>query len=273
MGALVLLTLGALVLMGASTKSTPQPNRFPPLPDGDFDYLQEDEGDLVLEEDGLTYEGSGYEGVPIAQMKAVQHYLALLEYYAGEIHGRYTDATEDAIAEFQGFVNFPQTGEPTQETLVALADVALDIQEQYDTQADEITDPDNEKPLSNLFVYQGAVLSLDDSIHSILGVGKGSYIEVWDTSTTLEDKVSRVLPVAEANPDIQFFVYQGEEAPIGDASSVWADSITTIRGYTQTSWSTLGSAVLNGPTKTDTAFWAEFDEDLAGTVHDIHLYG
>jgi hypothetical protein len=139
---LPLLAIGGLLALSASTKSTPK-SKHVPFPDGDFDYMEEDEGDLILEEDGeeVVYEGSGYGDMPVAQMKAVQHYLALLNMYWEEIHGRFTLATEAAIAEFQEFVNLPANGEPTQETLVALADVAQNIIEQYDTFAEEEEGP------------------------------------------------------------------------------------------------------------------------------------
>lgn len=271
-----ILIIGGALLLGASTKSAPAKSYDVPLPDGDFDYMDEDDGDLVLDEDGYTYEGSGYGDMPIAQMEAVQHYLQMLGYYQGEIHGRYTDATDSAIKQFQDFVNLPMTGEPDQTTLVALADVAENILEQLDTQAEEeeVSDDYIEKPLPNLFVYNGPLILLTENILPIAGVGKiagsGHYpphILVWDNSTALEEKVSRVLPVAAANPDIRFFVYQGEEESL-DKPHDWADSFTVIDWYAEGYYNS-GLGILRGPQTTDTSFWNEFDETLGWSVIDL----
>lgn len=138
---LPLLALGSLLLLGTSAKDTPgQKAHLDDLPSplGDYDYLIEDEGDLILEEDGLVYEGSGYAEMPIEQMQAVQHYLALLGFYDGDYHGRYTDATQYAIEDFQTLVGLPETGEPTQDMLQALAEMVTATPEE---ELEDVPDP------------------------------------------------------------------------------------------------------------------------------------
>ena len=107
----VFLALALGLVFAAGRKSSPASENLP-LPDGLFGYTEEDEGDLLLEEDDYTYEGSGYGDMPVAQMRSIQFYLQELDFYDGELHGRFTDRTMDAISEFQQWAELPMTGEP-----------------------------------------------------------------------------------------------------------------------------------------------------------------
>jgi hypothetical protein len=201
----------------------------PPLPDEDFDYMEEDEGDLILEEDDMVYEGSGYDGVPIAQMESIQYYLLELDFYRGEIHGLFTDATQSAIQEFQSWVNLVPSGEPTPETIQTLAEVIVNMQ-------DDPVDPgpfSPDAPAPNVLIVEGFYPS---GLYPDLTDIPYPRIEIRGDRVSVEQKAALVAPYAQAYPGIWFVVYQQ------DADAGWPTPSTSVRGATSMSQWTSGFA-------------------------------
>ncbi len=226
--------LGTLLLIGAasgSAKPAPPVSLGPPLPDEDFDYMEADEGDLVLEEDDMVYEGSGYDGIPIEQMKSIQYYLAELDFYHGEIHGMFTDATQSAIQEFQSWVELVPSGDPTPQTLQILAEVILKMHDDMIEEEPEPFSPD--APAPNVLIMEGFYPSGSYPDLSDIPYPR---VEIRGDRVSVEHKAALVAPYAQAYPGIWFVVYQQ------DADAGWPTPSTSVRGATSMSQWTSGFA-------------------------------
>jgi peptidoglycan hydrolase-like protein with peptidoglycan-binding domain len=224
--------LGMILLLGAaankgSTKPSPQPE----LPDGDFEWTQEDDEDLILEDDEgeFVYEGSGLEGFPVEQMKSIQFYLAELDFYFGDMHGLYDSATETAIASFQSWVNLPSTGYPDPDTLATLAEVITGQDPYEEPPAPAPTVPD--APAPNILIEYGFYPT--NTSPDLEGVPYPRIV-VRGSRVSLEDKLAAVAPFADAYPDVWFIVYQ-----------YGAGNMTNVAGYATYNQFTIGNASSN----------------------------
>ena len=227
----------ALGLVFAAGRKSSSASENPPLPDGLFGYTEEDEGDLLLEEDDYTYEGSGYGDMPVAQMRSIQFYLQELDFYDGELHGRFTDRTMDAISEFQQWVELPMTGEPDPTTLSVLSQVISN--EPAPAPAPE---PEPEPaPLPPAMPGTAPNLVIETSYYA-----KNSFpnldgvpfprVVVRGNRVSLESKVAAVLPFADMYPNIWFVVYQY------DSSQGFPQPITNVYAASSYNQWTSGNA-------------------------------
>ncbi len=89
-------------------------------------------------------------------------------------------------------------------------------------------------------------------------------IEVYDAKTSLAYKVERVLPYAEANPDIQFFVFQSEvPAHMGSVgiNDIFIDGMRNfVAGVSDSAWSFSAPFFNNSD---------QFNEGMSKVISDI----